>query len=159
MLPPKGLSKRGGSAAFRFWRKASKWGDSVAFRFCGKRPSGETQWLSAFGGKRPSGETRLHFLPVGKKIEVATSVCTGGSNMPLAYCDLIFRVSPRIKNKRWQKPSLIFWSKWRDSNSRHPAPKAGALPTALHLDMKLQQIKLPKAGALPVVVPEKIIVS
>ena len=27
-----------------------------------------------------------------------------------------------------------FWSKWRDSNSRHPAPKAGALPTALHLD-------------------------
>ena len=28
----------------------------------------------------------------------------------------------------------VFWSKWRDSNSRHPAPKAGALPTALHLD-------------------------
>ena len=25
-----------------------------------------------------------------------------------------------------------FWSEWRDSNSRHPAPKAGALPTALH---------------------------
>ena len=29
---------------------------------------------------------------------------------------------------------IISWSKWRDSNSRHPAPKAGALPTALHLD-------------------------
>ena len=25
-----------------------------------------------------------------------------------------------------------FWSEWRDSNPRHPAPKAGALPTALH---------------------------
>ena len=31
-------------------------------------------------------------------------------------------------------PILLIWSKWRDSNSRHPAPKAGALPTALHLD-------------------------
>ena len=27
-----------------------------------------------------------------------------------------------------------FWSEWRDSNPRHPAPKAGALPTALHPD-------------------------
>ena len=26
---------------------------------------------------------------------------------------------------------LIFWSEMGDSNSRHPAPKAGALPTAL----------------------------
>ena len=26
------------------------------------------------------------------------------------------------------------WSEWRDSNPRHPAPKAGALPTALHPD-------------------------
>ena len=24
------------------------------------------------------------------------------------------------------------WSEWRDLNPRHPAPKAGALPTALH---------------------------
>ena len=30
-----------------------------------------------------------------------------------------------------------FWSEWRDLNLRHPAPKAGALPTALHPDMKL----------------------
>ena len=29
------------------------------------------------------------------------------------------------------------WSEWRDSNSRPPAPKAGALPTAQHPDMKL----------------------
>ena len=27
---------------------------------------------------------------------------------------------------------LCYWSEWRDSNPRHPAPKAGALPTALH---------------------------
>ena len=25
-----------------------------------------------------------------------------------------------------------YWSAWRGSNSRHPAPKAGALPAALH---------------------------
>ena len=29
---------------------------------------------------------------------------------------------------------VVFWSEWGDSNSRHPAPKAGALPTALHPD-------------------------
>ena len=27
---------------------------------------------------------------------------------------------------------LYKWSEWRDLNPRHPAPKAGALPTALH---------------------------
>ena len=31
----------------------------------------------------------------------------------------------------------FYWSEWGDSNSRHPAPKAGALPTALHPVMKL----------------------
>ena len=30
-----------------------------------------------------------------------------------------------------------FWSEWGDSNSRHLAPKASALPTALHPVMKL----------------------
>ena len=29
--------------------------------------------------------------------------------------------------------SAVFWSKWRDSNSRPPVPETGALPTALHL--------------------------
>ena len=29
-----------------------------------------------------------------------------------------------------------FWAEWGDSNSRHLAPKASALPTALHPDMK-----------------------
>ena len=26
----------------------------------------------------------------------------------------------------------LIWSEWQDSNLRHPAPKAGALPSALH---------------------------
>ena len=30
-----------------------------------------------------------------------------------------------------------FWSEWGDSNSRHLAPKASALPTALHPDIQL----------------------
>ena len=30
-----------------------------------------------------------------------------------------------------------FWSEWGDSNSRHLAPKASALPTALHPVMEL----------------------
>ena len=29
----------------------------------------------------------------------------------------------------------VFWSKWRDSNSRPPVPETGALPTALHLEI------------------------
>ena len=29
---------------------------------------------------------------------------------------------------------IIVWPEWGDSNSRHLAPKAGALPTALHPD-------------------------
>ena len=35
-----------------------------------------------------------------------------------------------------KKATLVafLWSEWGDSNSRHPAPKAGALPTALHPD-------------------------
>ena len=44
-----------------------------------------------------------------------------------------------IKNSRKQVKngsfSAVFWSKWRDSNSRPPVPETGALPTALHLEM------------------------
>ena len=36
------------------------------------------------------------------------------------------------KNSAKSKDFTEFWSEWGDSNSRHPAPKAGALPTALH---------------------------
>ena len=31
----------------------------------------------------------------------------------------------------------VFWSEMGDSNSRHPAPKAGALPTALHPEAEI----------------------
>ena len=35
---------------------------------------------------------------------------------------------------------IIVWSEWGDSNSRHLAPKASALPTALHPVMKFFQM-------------------
>ena len=47
---------------------------------------------------------------------------------------LIVRVSLHT-NKKVQTPHkriLDFWSEWRDSNSRHPGPKPGALPTGPH---------------------------
>ena len=47
----------------------------------------------------------------------------------------IWSFESRLQKKKCRygiKPSLHFWSEWRDSNSRHPAPKAGALPAALH---------------------------
>ena len=31
------------------------------------------------------------------------------------------------------------WSEWRDSNSRHPGPKPGALPTGPHPDIELKK--------------------
>ena len=34
------------------------------------------------------------------------------------------------------KITVDLWSEWRDLNPRHPAPKAGALPTALHPDIQ-----------------------
>lgn len=34
---------------------------------------------------------------------------------------------------------LDFWSEWRDSNSRHPGPKPGALPTGPHPDIELRE--------------------
>ena len=35
--------------------------------------------------------------------------------------------------------SRFYWSEWRDSNSRHPGPKPGALPTGPHPDIKLRE--------------------
>ena len=40
----------------------------------------------------------LACLPAAN-IEEATSVCTGGSNMPPAYCDCIFQIPPKAKKK------------------------------------------------------------
>lgn len=39
------------------------------------------------------------------------------------------------KNSAKSKDFTEFWSEWGDSNSRHLAPKASALPTALHPDI------------------------
>ena len=46
---------------------------------------------------------------------------------------LIIRVSQSKEKCRYGiKPFLHFWSEWRDSNSRHPGPKPGALPAGPH---------------------------
>ena len=40
------------------------------------------------------------------------------------------------QNKKWVNPIRIYpWSEWRDSNSRHPGPKPGALPAGPHPEM------------------------
>ena len=53
---------------------------------------------------------------------------------------LIFRVSPPKEiSRNGIKPFLLIWSEWRDSNSRHPGPKPGALPTGPHPDIKLRE--------------------
>ena len=42
------------------------------------------------------------------------------------------RATKLKKNSAKSKDFTEFWSEWGDSNSRHLAPKASALPTALH---------------------------
>ena len=45
-----------------------------------------------------------------------------------------------IGNKTPHSPlcgGVGFWSEWRDSNSRHPGPKPGALPTGPHPEIKM----------------------
>ena len=41
---------------------------------------------------------------------------------------------PKEISRNGIKPFLLIWSEWRDSNSRHPGPKPGALPTGPHPD-------------------------
>ena len=64
-----------------------------------------------------SGETRLH-LRQRAQIEVATSVCTGGSNMPPAYCDFIFRVSHSKDKSRESKCSFGFYGPSGETRTR-----------------------------------------
>ena len=40
--------------------------------------------------------------------------------------------TPKQKSNPTTRVELLFWSEWQDSNLRHRAPKARALPTALH---------------------------
>ena len=44
-----------------------------------------------------------------------------------------------VKTASFRTENWRFWSEWRDSNSRHPGPKPGALPTGPHPDMKLRE--------------------
>ena len=43
------------------------------------------------------------------------------------------------KTASFRTENWRFWSEWRDSNSRHPGPKPGALPTGPHPDMKFKK--------------------
>ena len=45
----------------------------------------------------------------------------------------------KVKTASFQHENWRFWSEWRDSNSRHPGPKPGALPTGPHPDIKLRE--------------------
>ena len=56
------------------------------------------------------------------------------------YIDTVIenkKVPRGYKNPLKGTLSEDFWSEWRDSNSRHPGPKPGALPTGPHPDIKL----------------------
>ena len=88
----------------------------------------------------PSGETRLHFLPEGKTIEVLppSSRRQATVHRTVAF-DLSSLAPDKAKIQVPQKRNLDFWSEWRDSNSRHPGPKPGALPTGPHPDIKLKE--------------------
>ena len=70
--------------------------------------SGNVRW-----GVTPNGLACISAH--GAEIKVATSVCTGGSNMPPAYCDWIIQVpSPKQKKKTSKRMSSFFWWARRD---------------------------------------------
>jgi len=76
------------------------------------------------GGFGPSGETRLRCRPGMDGNYGIAGALPGEQGSPGAL-HLDVRVSLYI-NEKFQNPQkriLEFWSKWRDSNSRHPAPK------------------------------------
>ena len=59
-----------------------------------------------------------------------------------------FTDEPLSNGERVKKPLKSddfrgFWSEWGDSNSRHLAPKASALPTALHPDIQFFLHEIP----------------
>ena len=61
-------------------------------------------------------------------------------NHPFCYSQYGVRKTGQQQNAQKNRPetgllspfSAVLWSEWRDSNSRRPAPKAGALPTGPH---------------------------
>ena len=127
----------------------------VASPATGGAPIAPPKQETCFARRMPQYEYRRtnkfsHRLPQGQSIaewskwrdSFASALCADRGSprssprrQRLSALHLIVRVSsPKEISRNGIKPFLLIWSKWRDSNSRHPAPKAGALPTALHLD-------------------------
>ena len=58
----------------------------------------------------------------------------GGGELTIPYTNTDLSKKQKLPMEPCIHDSIGGWSEWRDSNSRHPAPKAGALPAALHPD-------------------------
>ena len=103
------------------------------------------------------GRIRLHFHSCGMKIEVSMRSSPHRARLPRSLAFRWFESSHSgIKIKEDICPPLFLWSKWRDSNSRHPAPKANTLPTALHLDIELLKLLVvPKQARFLLRCPKK----
>ena len=80
------------------------------------------------------------FFPEGRKQRCCRRPAVG-KRLSTGQSHLIVRVSLHTYKKCYkpQKRFIAFWSEWRDSNSRHPGPKPGALPTGPHPDIKLRE--------------------
>ena len=91
------------------------------------------------GGFGPSGETRLHFH-FQREMKIIVSPGPYPANKaPPEPCILFSSLNQSMQNPLTTEAVRGFWSEWRDSNSRHPGPKPGALPTGPHPDMKLKK--------------------
>ncbi len=80
------------------------------------------------------------FFPEGRKQRCRCRPADS-DQLSTGQLNLVLRVSHHTKQKA-QTPHvryLDFWSEWRDSNSRHPGPKPGALPTGPHPDIELKK--------------------
>ena len=104
---------------------------AVAFDGSSLTVRSKRKGMSMAGYPAPSGETRC--LSALRKVR-----CQCGQarieQQSTGLLHLMVRVSPSGINKRGR--ALLFpfylWSEWRDSNSRHPGPKPGALPAGPH---------------------------
>ena len=63
----------------------------------------------------------------GKNAPKSSEKCRKGGFLPI--------FSPKILKVDGNNAVHLIWSEWQDSNLRHRAPKARALPTALHPDL------------------------
>ena len=108
----------------------------------GKSPQSLPSRLANYGGLGEP-ESSKHFCA---EITVFASLCSVifGKRGPASDCLTFFSYLARFLFENAEMPHFraafllcIFfintiWSEWGDSNSRHLAPKASALPTALH---------------------------